>query len=110
MPNLWLTPCAFLQEFNTENAEFVQGVMIDVTNDFRVQPFQDGPIKSNPRAPKDVRHVNASGCLQFTVIEERVIGINESRAVYRNFLMDVIDEIVPVLFLKLAERLIMIYS
>jgi hypothetical protein len=107
MPNLWLTPCAFLEEFNSEDSEFVKGdlgVKINLTNDFRVQPFQDRPIKS--KTPKDVRHMDTSGRLLRISLRSRkkVIETNESRAMYRDFLKDVIDEIVPVPFLKLAVR------
>ena len=60
-------------------------------------------FRSKP--PKNVRHVDTSGLPQFTAIEERVIGINESRAVYAQFMKDMIDD-VPVPFLEHAERLI----
>ena len=60
-------------------------------------------FRSKP--PKNVRHVDTSGLPQFTAIEERVIGINESRAVYAQFMKDMIDD-VPVPFLEHAKRLI----
>jgi hypothetical protein len=83
MPNRLLTPYSILQEFYPEAGEFVLGVMINVNDDFRVEPFQDEPHRSKP--PRSVRHADTSGLPQFTVIEERVFGINEQRQVYRVF-------------------------
>jgi hypothetical protein len=84
MPNCCLTPISFLQEFYPEAGEIVHDVIINVSNDFHVQPLLAGQHRSNP--PKDVRHVDTSGRPQLTAIEERVIVINESRRVYHAFL------------------------
>jgi hypothetical protein len=38
----------------------------------------------------------------FIAVEERVIGVNESRAVYQDFIKNTLDEIVPVKLRKLS--------
>ncbi len=74
MPNHCLTPISFLQEFYPE-AEIKDDVIINVKNDFFMQPFLGGLHRSKP--PKDVRYVDTFGTPQFTVTEERVIEIND---------------------------------
>jgi hypothetical protein len=102
MPNRCLTPDSFLQEFYPE-AEIKDDVIINVPNDFYVQPVLAGPHRSKP--PKDVRHVDTSGRLQFTATEERVIEINESRRVYRDFFNNAMDDI-PIAVWDDAKKLL----
>jgi hypothetical protein len=105
---LWLNPCPFLQRDNAKaHAEFETGVVINVTDEFPAEERSS----AGPRFmhPKDVRHVDTSGRPQFTAIEERVIGINESRAVYQKFLVE-LEEMVPIGFWKHAKRLIFSYQ
>ncbi len=56
--------------------EMQRDVTINVTNEFLASPS---------RHCHNIRHVDTSGKPQFTAIEERVISINESRAVYQSF-------------------------
>ena len=53
-----------------------KGVTINVA-EFRPYYIYEGA--------KNVRHVDRSGLPQFTAKEETVIGLNESREVYRDF-------------------------
>ncbi len=45
MPNRCLTPISFLQEFYSE-AEIKKDIIINVKNDFFVQPFLGGPHRT----------------------------------------------------------------
>jgi hypothetical protein len=83
--------------------EVEKDVTINVTNEF--DPYDD-----YCRRPNNVRHVDRSGLPQFTVTEETVIGLKESREVFRDF-----DEIggfddVPIGFLTIAKKLIWKYQ
>jgi hypothetical protein len=73
--------------------EMQRDVMINVTNEFLASPSRYG---------HNVRHVDTSGKPQFTAIEERVIGINESRAVYQRFEENGGFDNVPIAFLGCA--------
>ncbi len=101
--SLWLNPCPFLQErFNTKAEEVEKDVTINVTNKFKPYYIYCGANK--------VRHVDRSGLPQFTAKEETVIGLNESKEVFRDF-----DEIggfddVPIGFLTIAKMLIWKYQ
>ena len=77
-------------------------VTINVTNDFR-------PRNSWGHPYHHVRHVDTSGKPQFTAVVERVIGINESRRVYHNFIEAMLDD-VPLRFQRHAKRLIFRYQ
>ncbi len=98
--SLCLNPCPFLQERSyTKAGEVEKDVNINVRNEF--DPYDDYGGRSN-----NVRHVDRSGLPQFTATEETVIGLNESREVFRDF-----DKIggfddVPVQFLTIAKELI----
>ncbi len=100
--SLWLNPCPFLQErFNTKAEEVEKGVTINVA-EFKPYYIYEGE--------NNVRHVDRSGLPQFTAKEETVIGLNESREVYRDF-----EEIggfddVPIGFLPIAKKLIWKYQ
>ncbi len=77
--------------------------MINVTNEFN--PYDIYCTRSN-----NVRHVDRSGLPQFSATEETVIGLNESREVFRDF-----EEIggfddVPIGFLTIAKKLIWKYQ
>ncbi len=79
--SLWLNPCPFLQErFYTkpEAEEVEKDVTINVTKEF--VPYDDYGGRSS-----NVSHVDRSGLPQFTAMEETVIGLNESREVFRDF-------------------------
>jgi hypothetical protein len=102
MPNRCLTPISFLQEFYPE-AEIKEDVIINVTDDFFVQPFLGGPHRS--KLPRDVRHVDTAGPPQFTVTEERVVEINESRGVYHKYLKEKMHD-VPIAFRDDAKKLL----
>ena len=91
---------SFLQEFQEE-------VIINVKDDFFVQPFLGGPHRS--KLPRDVRHVDTAGRPQFTATEERVIEINESRGVYHKFLKEKMDN-VPTAFRDDAKKLLDSYQ
>ena len=106
MPNRSLTPNSFLQEFYPE-AEIKEEVIINVKDDFFVQPFLGGPHRS--KLPRDVRHVDTAGRPQFTATEERVIEINESRGVYHEFLKEKMDN-VPNAFRDDAKKLLDSYQ
>jgi hypothetical protein len=106
MPNRCLTSTSFLQKLCPE-AEIQEDVIINVKNDFSVQPFLGGPHRS--KLPRDVRHVDAAGEPQFTVTENRVIEINESRRVYRDFLTEKMDD-VPIAFYQHAKKLLDCYQ
>jgi hypothetical protein len=84
----------------------VKSVSIDVTDQF--EPHR--PLNPTRSFPPSVRHVDTSGRPQFWVSEERVIGLNESRAVFRDFAKNGGFEIIPVEFRELAERLIWSYQ
>ncbi len=79
---------------------------IDVTDQF--EPRR--PLKPMRSFPPSVRHVDTSGRPQFSVSEERVIGLNESRAVLKDFTANGGLDIVPVEFRKLAESLLCSYQ
>jgi len=76
-------------------------VTIAVTNEFLASPSRFG---------RNVRHVDTSGKPQFTAIEERVIGINESKAVYQRFEESGGFDKVPIAFLGCAQKLISEYQ
>ena len=76
-------------------------VTIAVTNEFLPSPSRFG---------RNVRHVDTSGKPQFTAIEERVIGINESKAVYQRFQESGGFDDVPGPFLGCAKKLISDYQ
>ena len=76
-------------------------VTIAVTNEFLASPSRFG---------RNVRHVDTSGKPQFTAIEERVIGINESRAVYQRFEESGGFDKVPIAFLGCAKKPISEYQ
>ena len=84
----------------------VKSVSIDVTDQF--EPRR--PLKPMRSFPPSVRHVDTSGRPQFSVSEERVIGLNESRAVLKDFTANGGLDIVPVEFRKLAESLLCSYQ
>jgi hypothetical protein len=95
--SLWLNPCPFLQErFYTKAEEVEKDVTINVTNEF--DPYGDYGGRSN-----NVRHVERSGLPQFTATEETVIGLNESREVFRDFEKNGGFDDVPVQFLTIAH-------
>jgi hypothetical protein len=78
-----------------------KGVTINVA-EFRQYYIYEGA--------NNVRHVDRSGLPQFTAKEETVIGLNESREVYRDF-----EDIggfndVPLGFLPIAKKLIWKYQ
>ena len=75
-------------------------VTINVTNDFCASPFPPYRL---------VRHVDTSGKPQFTAVEERVIGLNESRRVYQDFIAHGLND-VPLHFRKLAKKIIFMYQ
>jgi len=81
--------------------EVEKGVTINVA-EFRPYYIYEGA--------KNVRHVDRSGLPQFTAREETVIGLNESREVYRDF-QDIggFDD-VPIGFLSIAKKLIWKYQ
>jgi hypothetical protein len=106
MSNRCRTPISFLQEFYPE-AEIKEEVIINVKDDFFVQPFLGGPHRS--KLPRDVRHVDTAGRPQFTVTEERVIEINESRGVHHKFLKERMDD-VPTAFRDDAKKLLDSYQ
>ncbi len=89
MPNRCLTPISFLQEFYPEAEMKDDVISINVPNEFYMPPVT---FRSKPT--KDVRHVDTSGTAQFTATEHRVIEINESRRVYRDFLNDAMDVVI----------------
>ena len=78
-----------------------KGVTINVA-DFR-------PYSIYEKA-KNVRHVDRSGLPQFTAREETVIGLNESREVYRDFQDNGGFDDVPIGFLSIAKKLIWKYQ
>ena len=59
-------------------------------------------LDANMSFPPSVRHVDTSGLPQFSVSEERVIGLNESRAVFRDFEENGGFNNIPITFVKLA--------
>ena len=61
-----------------EAEELEKDVTIDVTSKF--DPYDDYSGRSN-----NGRHVDTSCLPQFTATEETVIGLNESREVFRDF-------------------------
>ncbi len=79
--------------------EMQKDVMINVTNNF-LASLAPGPSRHG----HNVRHVDTSGKPQFTAIEERVIGLNESRAVYQNFEANEGFDNVPIAFLGCAKK------
>ncbi len=100
--SLWLNPCPFFQElFYTEAEEVEKDVTINVTNEY--DPYDNYGCRSN-----NVCHVNTS-CL-FTAKEETVLGLNESRDVFRDFEKIGGFEDVPVRFLMIAKKLIWNYQ
>jgi hypothetical protein len=84
----------------------VESVTINVTDEFK--PNQPSDPKRS--FPPSVRHVDTSGRPQFSVSEERVIGLNESRAVFRDFADNGGFDDIPIPFIKLAKRLIWSYQ
>ena len=102
MPNRCLTSTSFLQE-----AEIKGDIIINVKDDFFVEPFLGGPHRS--KLPRDVRHVDTTGRPQFSVTEERVCEINESRRVYHKFLKEKMDN-VPKAFRDDAKKLLDSYQ
>jgi hypothetical protein len=102
--SLWLNPCPFLQErFYTEAEEVEKDVTINVTNEF--DPYDDYGGRSN-----NVRHVDRSGLPQFTATEETVIGLNESREVFRCFEKIGGFDDAPVQFMTIAKKFIWKYQ
>ncbi len=81
--------------------EMQRDVTINVTNEFLSSPSRYG---------HNVRHVDTSGKPQFTAIEERVIGINVSLAVYQRFEESGEFDNVPIAFLGCAKKLISEYQ
>jgi hypothetical protein len=102
MPNRCLTSTSFLQE-----AAIKGDIIINVKDDFFVEPFLGGPHRS--KLPRDVRHVDTTGRPQFSVTEERVCEINESRRVYHKFLKEKMDN-VPIAFRDDAKKLLDSYQ
>ncbi len=75
--------------------EMQKDVTINVTNHFLASPSRHG---------HNVRHVDTSGKHQLIAVEERVIGLNESRAVYQNFEANEGFDNVPIAFLGCAKN------
>ena len=48
MPSRWLASCSFLHEFYPEAGDVVPCVVINVTDDIRVEKNQDGQQRSTP--------------------------------------------------------------
>jgi hypothetical protein len=102
--SLLLNPCPFLQErFYTKAEEVEKDVTINVTNEF--DPYDNYCRRSN-----NVRPVDRSGLLQFMATEETVIGLNESREVFRDVEETGGFDDVPIGFLTIAKKLIWKYQ
>ncbi len=110
--SFWLNPCPFFRNASTQRLsqpltveEVEKDVTINVTNEF--DSYADYSGRSN-----NVCHVDTSGLPQFTAKEETVIGLNESREVFRDFenlKIGGFDD-VPVRFLTIAKKLIWKYQ
>ena len=82
-------------------------ITITVEDEYRAdRPAQDAMFKPT----RHVRRVDTSGRPRFTAIEEKVIGVNESRRVYLDFEKNGGFKHIPAEFLDHAKELIFRYQ
>ncbi len=75
---------------------------INVTNDLLASPSRHGHNHDTMFVTSLLR--GSSGKPQFTAMEERIIGLNESRALYQNFEANEGFNNVPIAFLGCARK------